>query len=173
MLQLSAIYYDRDVLSLRTGGPIGHAMSPVIDPTTLKIEGWYATARASKDAMIVPAGEVRDIIRKGIVVNDHTSLTHVEDLVRLKNIIELQFEIIGKKVISDSKRKIGKIADYAVDDSSMYIKKLYVNQNLLKNFTSQQLIIDRSQITEINDKYVVVRESTQKSQVSDRAPAAA
>jgi sporulation protein YlmC with PRC-barrel domain len=160
MLQLSSTYYDRPILGLRTGGPIGHALNPVINPNNLKIEGWYATARSERASYIVPIGEVRDIIHKGIVVNDHSSLTHTEDLVRLKSIIDLGFEIIGKQVFTESKRKLGKVADYAVDDQTMQIKKLYVNQSLLKNLSMQQLIIDRNQIIELNDKRVVVSDAS-------------
>ncbi len=169
MLQLSGIYYDRKILSLRTGGPVGHALNPVINPNNLKIEGWYATAVHERESYILPVGEVRDIIAKGIVVDDHTSLTLVEDMIRLKNVIQLGFEIIGKTVKYENKRTIGKVEDYAVDDQSLYIQKLYVNQSLLRNFSSQQLVIDRSQIVEINDRTVIVRDTRSRVSSGNRA----
>ena len=169
MLQLSSTYYDRPVLSLRTGGPIGHALNPLINPNNLKIEGWYATARGERSSYILPVGEVRDIISKGIVVNDHSSLTHVEDLVRLKNIIDLGFEIIGKQVVTENKRKVGKVGDYAVDSESMIIKKLYINQSIVKSFSTQQLIVDRNQIVELNDRKVVIRDTTVQAGAGARA----
>jgi sporulation protein YlmC with PRC-barrel domain len=159
MLQLSTIYYDRPILSLRSGGPVGHALSPLINPNNLKIEGWYATAHGERTSFILPAQEVRDMIKKGIVVNDHTSLTHTEDLVRLKKVIEHGFEIIGKQVYSENNKKVGKISNYAVDEESMLIKKLYVSVGITKSFKIQQLIIDRSQIVEINDSYITVRDA--------------
>lgn len=171
MLQLSTTFYNRKILSLRTGGPIGFAHSPLINPTTLKIEGWYASAAADRTPYIVPANEVRDIITKGIVVNDHASLTHVEDLVRLKEIIELRFELIGKVVKTDRKRKLGKVHDYAVDDQALIIKQLYVAQNVLKSLIGQQLIIDRTQIIEINDRAIIVKEPTVKARATQQAPA--
>lgn len=169
MLQLSSTYYDRPILSLRTGGPVGHALSPVINPNNLKIEGWYATARGEKSSYVVPVNEVRDIINKGIVVNDHSSLTHTDDLIRLKDVINVGFEIIGKSVISENKRKLGKVSDYAVDDESMFIKKLYVNQSILKNLGTHQLIIDRTQIVELNDRHVVVRDTSIRAKSTAQA----
>jgi len=171
MLQLSSIFYNQKILSLRSGGPVGHASCPLIDPDNLKIEGWYATALGNKKRMILPVMEVRDIISKGIVVDDHSSLTHVEDLVRQKRIIELSFELIGKLVRTDDKKKLGKVQDYAVDEESMYIKKLYINQNIFKNLTAQQLVIDRNQIIEINDKEIIVRGSREKATVGETVPA--
>ncbi len=169
MLQLSSTYYDRPILSLRTGGPVGHALSPVINPNNLKIEGWYATARGEKSSYVVPVNEVRDIINKGIVVNDHSSLTHTEDLIRLTDVINVGFEIIGKSVLSENKKKLGKVSDYAVDDESMFIKKLYVNQSILKNLGTQQLIIDRTQIVELNDRHVVVRDTSIRAKTTAQA----
>jgi uncharacterized protein YrrD len=171
MLQLSSIFYNQKILSLRTGGPIGQASSPLIDPDNLKIEGWYATALGDKKPMILPLIEVRDIISKGIVVNDHASLTHIEDLVRQKRIIELSFELIGKSVRTDDKKRLGKVQDYAVDDESMYISKLYINQSLFRNLTAQQLVIDRNQIIEITDKEIIVKNSREKVPVGETAPA--
>lgn len=169
MLQLSSIYYDRKILSLRTGGPIGHALSPIINPNNLKIEGWYATAIHERESYIVPTSEVRDIIDKGIVVDDHTALTPIEDMVRLKSVIQLGFEIIGKTVKNDSKRTLGKVESYAVDDTNFTIQKLYVNQSLFRSFSTQQLVIDRSQIIEINDRFVIVKDA--REFLGDKQPA--
>ena len=173
MLITSSIYYNRNILSLRSGGPIGYAYSPIINPDSLKIEGWYASLHGSKDQMILPISEVRDIIGKGIVVDDHMSITHVEDLVRLKKVIELRFEAIGKYVYTERKKKLGKVADYAVDNDSMFIQKLYLNQSFFKGLMSQQLIIDRLQIVQINNKGIIVKENTQRIRSTERAAATA
>lgn len=173
MLQLSSIYYNRNILSLRSGGSIGFAYSPLINPDNLMIEGWYSTLNGNRSRMILPLIEVRDIISKGIVVDDHSSITHTEDLVRLKKTIDLNFEVIGRQVITENKKKLGKVQDYAVDTDSMIIKKLYINQSFFKNLTTQQLIIDRNQIIEINDKGIVVRDTKERARVGEQATAPA
>jgi uncharacterized protein YrrD len=160
MLRFSDIYHNRDVLSLRVGAVIGHVYAPILNPNNLKIEGWYATENGSRDERILPVAEIRDVIKTGLVVNDHDALTLVDDLVRLKEIIALRFELIGKAVKTDQKRKLGKISDYAVDDQSLVVQKLYVSPGAMRGLTKQDLIIDRSQIVEINNKHVIVQDST-------------
>lgn len=169
MLQLSSIYYNRPVLSLRSGGVIGQAFSPLINPDNLRIEGWYAKESGQKGTNIIPISEVRDIISKGIVVDDHSSITKAEDLVRLQKIIDLRFELIGQNVFTERKKKIGRVQDYATDTDTNMIQKLYLNQNFLKALTSQQLIIDRQQIIEINNKGIVVRENTERVRAGESA----
>lgn len=163
MLRLSNNYTDRSILSLRTGGVIGVALYPIINPNNLKIEGWYAQNHFEKGEHILPTREIRDFIAKGLVVDDHDALTHPDDMVRLKETIGIRFDLIGKSVISESKKRLGKVADYAVDESSYYIQKLYVNPTLLKGLTSDQLLIDRNQIVEITDKNIIVQDPTVKS----------
>lgn len=162
MLRLSNAYFDRSILSLRTGGKIGVADSPVIDPNNLKIIGWYASDVSQKGDFVLPAGEVRDFITKGLVVNDHDSITDPGDLVRFKNIYDLGFELINKQVISESKTKLGKVVDYAVDDG-FYIQKLYVNPPILKGLSGNQLLISRNEIIEITDKKIIVSDATVKA----------
>ncbi len=156
MLRLSNNYLDRSILSLRTGGVIGVAMAPIINPNNLKIEGWYAHNLLEKGDFILPILEIRDFIGKGIVVNDHDALTHPDDMIRLRDILETRFDLMGKLVVTESNRRIGKIVDFAVDEQSNYIQKLYINPPLLRGLTNDQILIDRSQIVEITDKKIIV-----------------
>jgi uncharacterized protein YrrD len=173
MLILSQDYYNKPILSLRTGGEIGTSIAPIVNPNTLKIEGWYAVARGEREEFILPINEVREFINKGYIVDDHSALALAEDMVRLKEIVALRFDLIDKSVITESGSKLGKIVDYAVDNQSQYIKKLYVNPPFLKGLTSGQLLIDRSSIIEITNTKIVVSDATIKDRSGLTAGAAA
>ncbi len=163
MQRLSNNYIDRSILSLRTGGVIGVAVTPIINPNNLKIEGWYAINHFEKGDFILPSIEIRDFIAKGLVVNDHDSLTQPDDMVRMKDVINLKFDLIGKSVVSENKKRLGKIVDYSVEEESYYIQKLYVSPSLLKGLTKEQVLIDRNQIVEITNKKIIVQDPTIRS----------
>jgi sporulation protein YlmC with PRC-barrel domain len=171
MLLLSTSHYNRDILSLRTGSVIGHAERPIINPDNLKIEGWFATNLGRK-RVILPSIEIRDFITKGIVVNDHDALTDYDDMVRLKQVIAIGYELLGKPVYTENKRRVGKVVDFATDKDSLYIQSLYINQSLLRGFTTQQLIIGRDDIVEITPKHVVIKDVYRKSSVTQTSPQA-
>lgn len=158
MLKLSGSLIGVNVMSLRTGGPVGTTLSTIINPNNLKIEGFYCSDRFSKSRLVLLSQEIRDIISEGIVVNDHEALTDPEDLIRFNKILALKFELLGKKVVTTDKKQLGKVDDYSVDSSSMYIQKLYVAQSLVKNFKGGQLSIDRTQIVEITDKKIIIQD---------------
>jgi len=164
MLQLSASLLNKAVLSLRTGTPIATISGPIINPDNLKVEGFYCQDRYDKKKQLVLLyQDIRDMLPNGYVVNDHDVLVEPHELVRLKKVMAINFELIGKQVITTDKQRVGKVSDYATETSTMYIQKIYVAQSLLKSFTGGSLSIDRTQINEITPKRIIINELTKSA----------
>lgn len=159
------------VLSLRTGGQVAITLEAIINPNNLKIEGFYCQDNRSKKRLVLLYQDIRDIVGKGIVVDDYETLVEPGELVRLKDILKLHFELIGKHVVTVSKEKVGKVSDYAVETNLMYVQKIYASQSLLKSLTTGSLSIDRTQIVEITNRKIVIQDLLDT--VSDEVPAAA
>jgi sporulation protein YlmC with PRC-barrel domain len=158
MLQLSAAILNRPVMSLRTGTQVATATAPIINPNNLKIEGFYCTDSFDNSQLVLLYQDIRDIIAQGFVIDDHDTLSEPEELIRLKKIMEINFELVGKQVQTISKQKVGKVSDYAVETTTMFIQKIYVSQSILKSFTGGSLSVDRTQVNEITDKKVIINE---------------
>jgi sporulation protein YlmC with PRC-barrel domain len=159
MLQLSKNIIGKDIMSLRTGGKVATAVEPIINPHNLKIEGWYCEDVFNKEMLVLLSQDVRDFVPQGLAVNDYDVLTHPDELIRLRAILALEFQLIGKRVVSNHKRKLGKVSDYALETSTMRVQKLYVARPVYRSLSTGQLSIDYAQIIEINDKHIVVREA--------------
>jgi uncharacterized protein YrrD len=163
MLQLSGSLINRPVLSLRTGGVVATTTGTIINPTNLKIEGLYCMdAFQRKKPLVLLYQDIRDVIAQGFVVNDHDALAEPDELIRLKEVMNLHFELIGKPVRTVSKDKVGKVVDYATDTTTMFVQKIYVGQSLFKSITGGSLGIDRTQIVEITDRKIVVQDLAQR-----------
>lgn len=158
MLQLSATIINRPVMSLRTGSPVATAVAPIINPDNLKIEGFYCNDRFENKELILLYQDIRDILPQGFVIDDHGVLVEASELVRLKKVLDLEFELIGKPVQTVTKDKVGKVSDFAVETTTMTIQKLYASQSILKSFTGGSLSIDRTQIVEITPKRIIINE---------------
>jgi sporulation protein YlmC with PRC-barrel domain len=158
MLQLSSTLLNKSVLSLRTGSVIATIISPIINPDNLKIEGFYCQDSIDKMQLVLLYQDIRDVLPQGYVVNDHDVLAEPDELVRLKKTMDLNFELIGKPVVTTSKQKVGKVSDFATDTTTMYIQKIYVAQSILKSLTGGSLSIDRTQIQEITPRRVIISE---------------
>lgn len=172
MLQLSGTMLNREVLSLRTSTPIAQIIGPIINPDNLKIEGFYCNQYSEKKQCVLLYQDIRDVLPQGVVVNDFDALSEPSELVRLKKILEMEFELIGKPVETISKDKIGKVTDYAFETATMYIQKIYVSRSLLKSLTNGSLSVDRNQIQEITPKRVIINDLLQPTRVPASAAVA-
>lgn len=158
MLVLSSSLINKQVLSLRTGSPIATVSAPIINPNNLKVEGFYCLDRFDKKQLVLRYQDIRDIMPNGYVVNDHEILSEPGDLIRLQKTMEINFELVGKQVVTMAKEKVGKVSDYATETETMFIQKIYVAQSVLKSLTGGSLSIDRTQINEITPKRVIINE---------------
>jgi sporulation protein YlmC with PRC-barrel domain len=163
MLKLYESFQNTKVMSLRIGGPIANVIKPIINPNNLFIEGWHVIDNKNGDNLILLSQDIRDVLPQGLVVNDHEVLSQPEDLVRLKEVLELDFELLKLRVYSQSGKNYGKVTDFAFETQSCYVQKLYVAQPLLRNFTGGTLSIDRTQIIEITNKRVIIEDPTIKA----------
>ena len=163
MLKLYESVPDTNVMSLRTGGPVASIVKPIINPNNLYIEGWFVKDSVTNEELILLSNDVREILPQGFAINDYSDLSQVEDLVRLKEFIELNFGLLGLKVQSESGKNYGKINDYAFETNNFYIQKLYAGQPLVKSLGGGNLSIDRSQIIEVTNKRIVIEDPTEKA----------
>lgn len=166
MQVLSNNLIERPVMSLRTGGKVATTTRAVINPNNLRVEGFHCQDTVDKKLQLILLSiDIRDIVPQGIVVNDHSVLSEPGDLVRLKETLQINFELIGKPVFTDNKSRIGKVSDFAVDLSSLYIQKIYVAQSVIKSFAGGNLSVDRSQIVEITNKKIVIQDPLQATRL--------
>jgi sporulation protein YlmC with PRC-barrel domain len=144
-------------------------MELIINPNNLKIEGWFVHDMFSGKRLVLISSDVRELSSRGVIINDHEVLSEVDELVRLKPIIEIGFVLIGKQVVSQSGKKYGKVSDFAVETESLLVKKIYAAQPIIKNLTGGNTSIDRTQVIEITSTKIIIDDPTEKA--DDRAVA--
>lgn len=145
-------------MSLQTGTQVGTAIKHIIDPRRLNITAFYCEGPLIGFApAILHVSDIRELSGLGFIIDSSDDIMPSDDLVRLEEILEYNFELEGKQVVQEDGRKLGKIINYTIDSDSFYIVKLHVKPTLMQSFGHAELLIDRTQISEINDKHIVVR----------------
>jgi hypothetical protein len=169
MLMLSKSLLNQPVMSLRTGSQIAVALEPIINPHNLKILGWWCKAPGGR-RLVLLAEDIREIMPNGLAINDEEELTPPEDLVRHSEILNVNFELMDK-LVKTKRQKLGKVSDYSYNEG-LFVQKIYVARPLHKVFTTEDtLIIDRTQIIEVTDHYIMVRDTEIKATAEDFAAA--
>lgn len=171
MLMLNKRLENTPIMSLQNGAKLGLAQHPIIDPRKLQIIAYYASGPRIHHASILHTADIREVGPLGFIVDSADSIMELdESLVRLNEVIDFNFSLIGKVVVDENKRRLGRVIEYTAESDDFFIQKIHVHQSVLKNIASSNLIIHRSQIVEINDRFIIVKAgSLQDRGILDRA----
>ena len=158
MLLPSTRFIDTPVMSLQTGSELGRTVRPIINPRELSFVAFELHGiNLDYDPSLLRINDIREIGPMGIIIDSSDELISVSDVIKIKEIYELNFELVGLKVIDDKKRNVGKVTGFTLDASSFFIQQLQVKRPLLKSFGDTEFLIHRSQVVKITDDYLVVK----------------
>lgn len=169
---MSGSLFNVPVVSLRVGSAIAIATEPIINPHNLKIIGWWCKEPGNGALCVLLTEDVRETNQAGLAVDNEDSLSPPEDLVRHKETLDVNFQLIDK-LVKTKRQKIGKVHDFSYNDG-MFVQKLYVARSLIKVFSAEDtVIIDRTQILEVTDTHILVRDTDVKDTEEELAGAIA
>jgi sporulation protein YlmC with PRC-barrel domain len=157
------------VLSLHVGGEIARTAEPIIDPDGLKIIGYTLTGPLIGGDVgdILDLMSVREFANTGMIIDSIDEFTNREDVIKMDKIMSLNFKLIGLKVVTEDNRNLGKVSDYTVDTDSFMIYQLIVRRPTLKSLVDPELTINRSQIVEVDDYKIVVKNEKEKVEIKE------
>jgi uncharacterized protein YrrD len=169
MMRLAGQYLNQPVLSLHAGQAIANISDIVINPHDLSIAAFGCLPLRQPKRLFLLPQSVRESSRDGLVVNHEEDLSEAEDLLRLQDVLKMNFRLEGKPVITESKRRLGKVADYVVDNVGWQVVKLHVQRPFWRAVFGGMLIIDRSFIVSVSQRAIVVKDASVKAAEPVRA----
>ena len=170
MLVIGSTMIGNAVLSLHVGGSIGFTKSAIIDPENLNIIAYVIEGSVFKKGQgvgnILDINDVRELSREGFIVDSSDVLVNREDFLRVDEVMKLNFNLVGLKVVTKDGKKLGKVVDYTFDSNSFMIYQLIVQRPMgFASINDPQLTINRSQIVEINDYEVIIKHDKEQVKV--------
>lgn len=161
MLVLNTQLDSTNIVSLQTGGMLGAVSGIIIDPRKLQIVAFYVSGALGPGKNVLHISDIREFGPLGFIIDTVDDIMPLDDsLVRLQEVISLNFSLLGKQVVTEQNKILGKVIEYVIETGGFYVQKIHVSQSLLKNFSNSNLIIHRSQIVELSDKRIIVRSAT-------------
>lgn len=150
------------VASVQASSQIGTTEGYVINPRNLSIPALYVDSRLSPEPKVLHTSDIRDMNQKGLIIDHDEQLMDVDDLIRLKEIIDIDFQLIGKPVVTEDGHKLGKTVSFIFDVDTWKIIKIHVRQSIIKNMGTSELIIHRAQIVRVSDDSIIVKSAAVK-----------
>lgn len=152
------------ILSLHVGGQVASVVEVIIDPDNLKLLALRVTGPlvGREVGDILPVASIREFSRLGIIIDSIDEFVEPDEIVRIRDVLAFNFNIVGLKVETKKGEKLGKVTDSTVDPDSWQVQQLIVQRPLLKAFIDPELVVARSQILEIDDYKVIVKDGREK-----------
>ena len=145
------------ILSLHTASRIAEVKGLVIDPNFLKVVAFEISAASSRQSLFLEASSVREFSKMGMIVDSDEEFVEKDDVIKLKETIDLGFSLDNMKVISKKKAMLGRIEDFIINTEDFQIMQLVVKRPIYKALIDPELVIGRSDIHEINDSEIIVK----------------
>jgi uncharacterized protein YrrD len=149
------------IMSLQTGTKLAETTAAIVDPRSLAIAAFYVEGPGlDASPSILHPSDIRELSDIGMIVDSTEKLMSLEGLVRLQEIVDFGFELLGLKVIDEHKRKLGKVASYSVETVSYSVMQVYTEQSLIRSLSTTGNTIHREQIISVNNELMVVQSPT-------------
>lgn len=153
------------VLSLHVGGRIASVSELIIDPDDLKIVACRVEGPlvGKEVGGILPIDSVREFSRLGMIVDSADEFVQEDEIIRIRDIIKLNFHLVGLKVESKQGAKLGKVSDFTLEPATWRVQQLIVQRPLIKAFLDPELTISCNRIEAIDDYKIIIKEETEKT----------
>lgn len=157
------------ILSLHVGGQVARVVDTIVDPNSLKIIAFRVDGPLTGKEVgdILPINSVREFSRLGMIVDSVDEFVEEDEIIHVRDVLRLNFALVGLKVETEKKSKLGKVIDFTVEPESWQIQQIIVQRPMLKSFLDPELLISRQQIIEVNDYRVLVKDQARKVGASE------
>lgn len=164
MLLLGSRLIGAPIMSLQTGAKLAQTTKPLVDPATLRIAAYEVDGPLlTEKPAFIRTEDIREYGRLGMIIDSSDELLGLDDVIKIKQIYDLEFSLVGIRVIDENKRKLGKVEDYTLETDNFAIQQINVRRGFLQGITDTGFLVNRSQIIEISDDYIVVKSPSVKS----------
>lgn len=148
------------VISLQTGENVATVAGLILNPDKLKLMALKLNVGRSPRTLLVMTS-VRQLAPDCVIIDDEDDLSEPDDIVRLTEFVKKDYSPIGKRVQSESGQSLGTVDDYTINLETEQVQKIYVHPPTIHAWYKSSLIIDRSQIIDVQPTRFIVRDTHQ------------
>lgn len=161
MLTTASQLVHLPVMSLQTGTELARTSTAVIDPRNLQIVAYELIGPLlDSHPSFLRIEDIREQSDIGFIVDSSDEFVGLDDVIKIKEVYDFHFPLVGLLVIDEKGRKLGKVDSYTVELGSFVIQQINVRRPLLKSLGDSELLIHRSQIVKISDTTITVKANT-------------
>lgn len=133
------------------GALIGTVKQAVVSPEAARVIGFLVKIKGLfRGQKVISFQDVVDIDTQGLVINSRDNLVSENEIVRIKELVDSRFSLIGLSARTKNKKYLGRVSDAVIESTSGDIIRVYV-----KYFWDER-IFERSMIHEIKKDEIIL-----------------
>lgn len=169
MLIDAAKLINYPILSLHMTGMIAKTDKLIIDPNDLSVLAFkiYGPEINGETGDYLKTEDVREFSELGMVVDSSDDFVTSEDVIKLKQVLELNFNLENMKVETRKGNLLGRVSGFTVNTSGFYVQQLVVQRPFFKSFMDPELLISKNEVVKITDDKIIVKD--EESKIRQRA----
>ena len=159
MIKLASELLLKPIVAKREGAAIGLINDLVVNPDDGGFIGIIVREGFGKNNLKTLA--VKDIITISsdfILIPSYDVVGEIDEIVRIKSIIDQDIKIAKTTVVTIGGKILGKVRDYSIHLKTDKLEKIYVNPPMMRPF-AQEYIISLPQIVSIEKEQITVEDT--------------
>jgi len=148
------------IISLQSGDAIAHVRNLVIDMAKLEVVAFECGVPRQHRPLAILTSDIRQLSNSYLVVESDDELIDPAEIIRLAGPLKTHFDPVGKPVVSELGRQLGRVEDYTVELEGDRIQKLHVRPSGLRSWFGPAVMIDRAQVIDVTIRHIIVRDTT-------------
>lgn len=152
MLKFFSELKDWDVVSLHTQSKIAKVHDFLFDPRNGSVPAVIVSTKGmagfgvglgaglGKKLSLLPAESILGWQDNLLFIHDEESISLPGEIVRLKELVDGHFDLIGARVVTESGGRIGAVEDYIIETKMLHIAKLVVRRQIWWFFSFQEVV---------------------------------
>jgi uncharacterized protein YrrD len=151
---------DLPIMSLQTGQAIAMVKQPIINLDNLEVMAIECNVgRMRRHQGVILMRDIRQFATDCVIIDSFDEIEDPHEIVRLREVMTHNFNPIDKMVVSASGQRLGRVEDYTINLKTCMLQKLYVHQSLMKSILFNNLVVDRTQIIDVNQQRFTVKDA--------------
>ena len=159
MLVYRSKFLNTPVLSVQAGGPIAQISQAVVDPNNLQIIAFRLTGPIiNRQRDLLDVQSIREISEGGYIIDSEDELISSSDVVKIEQVLNLNFNLLNLKVETKKRTRLGQIIDFTISTEDFLVQQIIVKRPIVKRLVDPELTISRKEIVEITDYKIIIRD---------------
>jgi len=157
MQKMASDFEKTNVITKREKIILGSLQKIIINPDNGRVVGIMLRLPGRRKPMVANTSAIVGFGMNFMMIEDMECISMPDEIIRIKEVLDRDVNIIDSTVVDEDKRNLGKVRDYSINLLEMKLARLYVRKKPFVSPFFKNFIISAENIVKIEKKKITVK----------------